>query len=266
MEQIKDWIKLHKMIILVFMLTSINYTAKAQEDYLDYYAFFGLHSSLNYNLGSEISYGVSDSPITLQYNNFSSGSFGLMFQTPNPVIIQDNGIEMNFVFQIGFNVKHVYQSVNYQIDKSQFVGSVSSNDPKIHTDISFNMYSIPIAAEGYFTDKFFMRSGIILGFYKELSTSSYTKIDDIEITSELFTSSEFISKISMEVGFGYNIPTTQVLWQPYIYVNVGPENIVNGYFEIDGIKDRDYDKIYGSFKQGDMFIGLGLNVFPKRFW
>jgi len=254
----KDWIKLNKVITVGFMLTVIIFTAKAQNktNYLDNYTFFGIHSSFNYYSKGVTNYNVNDSPVTIQYDNMPSASFGVIFQ------VYKAG---KFNFQIGFNGRLISEFEKFHIDKNQFNNPVPYYDWQTVTSSDDMIYNIPIRAEYLVSNKLFIYTSIVPGYYEEFGGNGYRRKNDIEITTEIPANNDWFH-FNTEIGVGLYIPTKYVLIQPYLYYNKSYRNIWEGSIKIEGIKEREYTEINGEYNQSGNHIGFGLNFYPKKFW
>jgi len=254
----KDWTKLNKIITASFMLAVITFSAKAQNsaNYLDNYTFFGIHSSFNYYSKGETNYNVNDSPVLVSHNNFKSYSLGIIFQAYKTD---------KFNFQIGIKGQHIYEVENYHIDKNQFNNPVPYYDWQILTDSDDMIYSITLKTEYLITNKLFIFTSIIPGYYKEYGGNGLSIRNNIEIFTEVPANKDWFH-FNTEIGIGIYVPTKFILIQPYIYYNKSFRNIWEGSIKIKGIKERDYTEINGDFEQSGNYIGFGLNLYPKKFW
>ena len=243
--------------IVSIMLLSVILTTKAQNKtaFVDNYTFFGVHGSFNEYKKGNTNYHVNDSPVTVYHDKVPSYSVGVTFQ----VYKTDK-----FLFQTGFNSRHIYEGPNYYIDKSQ----TDSNRPDVYqitSDFGDNIYNVPLRAEYLFYKKWMLFSSIIPGYYKEYGGWGYHRIDDIEIYEGYPASNDWFH-LNTEIGLGVYIPGKYVLIQPYIYYNKNYTELREGSLKITGIKERSYTEINGSFSQSGDHIGFGLNFYPKKLW
>ena len=251
-------INISKKILVGILLASISFVLHAQNktDFIQKYTFFGTYASYNYYSKGNTFYGVNDSPVNVQNINVSSYSIGGVFQVYRT---------KNFIFQTGFRLRHIIELRKFQIDKDQFDNPMPYYFWWTGSDFGDNILEFPIRIEYLFFHKWYLYASPVLGYHKQYEGSEDNTYGGINIYSHYYKRNDSFH-FSFEAGLGIYFLTKFILIQPYVYYSKSFNNMWEGDLIIRGIKHRDYTEIHGKFNQSGNYIGIGLNLFPKKFW
>ena len=242
-------------IFLPAFLLILSVKSFAQTDFIKDYAFFGVNGVfVQYDKGVT-DYGVNDSPVTVFHMKTPSFNLGLSFNVFH---------SKKMIFKTGIGFRYIYEKERFHIDRNQTT-SPYGNDFIIESSSDDMVFYIPLRIDYLFYKKAFVYGSINPGYYKEYGIFGYNLKDDIEIFM-YYPEQENWFYLDLEFGLGIYIPTKYALLQPYFYYNKSFHNLWQGTIKITGIEHRPYTEINGTFKQSGNYVGIGLNIYPVKFW
>lgn len=227
--------------------------AQSSTDFLQDYLPVSAHSSFIYFAKGKTTMNVSNSPVNLYPNRVVSFELGSYIQVyKNKKILIYSGIFF----------RQLYDNIFYHIDNDQ---NVLYNDWYFFSDSGEYIVSFPLRLEYLFYKKYFMYTTGSFGFFRNYGGLTYNKRNKIEIFRYSSITKNWFY-FNMEIGIGKYLKTKYILLQPYIYYNKSFHNILEEKILITGIKNRGYTEIRGKMEQSGNFVGIGLNIFPKKWW
>ena len=231
---------------------------KYQKNFFDYYANTGIHSSLDMHIPfqQEITYNVADSPIA--YSMYVAPGYSLGF---NRVVYSNK----SKIVKIGLQYSTIPFSDHTKWDETQ--GNVDREEWDVLYDEGFVTFSIPISFECVLKNKRTNKPFIFAEFqptYWKHGISSFSFGSFPIITGTTINTNNRNFRYNQKIGFGYYLPTKYVLFQPYLYYSQSFTNLWDGDFFVDGIINKPYTTVTGTFKDKGNSFGFGLNIYFKK--
>jgi len=237
--------------LLILMFPKIQ--AQSSTDFLQDYLPVSAHSSFIYFAKGKTTMNVSNSPVTMYPDHVASLEIGgniLLFN------------KSKFLVYTGMFYRYLFNNVYYHIDEDQ---NTIITDWYMLSNSGEKIVSFPLRLEYLFYKKYFMYTAGSFGFFRNYGGLTGNGDSGITILQyETITKNWFY--FNMEIGIGKYLKTKYILLQPYIYYNKSFHNILEEKILITGIKNRGYTEIRGKMEQSGNFVGIGLNIFPKKWW
>jgi len=231
-------------------------TAQTSQDLFKPYGFFGINASVNYYEKGFVSLNQADSPVQIIPINYASYMYGGVFRLyHDKYFVLSSGVYFRRLVTQE-NIVHLEEGQISPINVQDFITYYEYQEffPVIPVRIDFRVYR-----------NFNVYASFDFGFYHRNAIVFSYENEDL-LMENIFPETSHWYRSDVELGISRFIPSKFVLIQAYLYYNKSFQNTWDGDIYIEGIKNRNYTEVRGKMKESGNYWGLGVNLYPYKWW